>query len=174
MSETAAGGNYNLSYLSASMRRDLTPFPVVGKSPMQGTPGLGLLDGEAYTIYVPAVGFLWTDSMMWRQSLPDYMLGSMNHRNDEDEENWSIEGSHRVFFQDKFLTRYPWEIQRIPRNKNKPQWSRWILSGDDIRLYDPATTRYLCVIPGERVVSEAGYFGMHNSTEHDSTRVRIG
>ncbi|KAI7764325.1 hypothetical protein LZL87_013292 [Fusarium oxysporum] len=116
---------------------------------------------------VRRAGFLWSDGMIWLQALPEEMLDSLNDHVDEDEEHWSIEGSHRVFFQDKFLTRYPWEVQKYPRIKTRPQWSRWTpqwsrwtpqwsrwtSSGDYVRLHDPATARYLCVIPGERVDS---------------------
>ncbi|KAF4943843.1 hypothetical protein FGADI_13123 [Fusarium gaditjirri] len=150
-SESAAGGNYNLSYFSASMRRRLTPFPALDRISMPDQIKSGIMDSTAYTMYLPGAGFLWTDNMIWLQSLPEEMLDSFNDHVDEDGERWSIEGSYRVFFQDRFLTRYLWELQKYPRSRKMSQRSRWISSGDNVRLYDPATARYLCVIPGERV-----------------------
>ncbi|KAH7182080.1 hypothetical protein DER46DRAFT_568658 [Fusarium sp. MPI-SDFR-AT-0072] len=150
MSESAAGGNYSLSYLSAPMRRHLTPFPVLDRFPMLGVTGFGFMDSTAYTMYLPGAGFLWSDGMIWLQALPEEMLDSLNDHVDEDEEHWSIEGSHRVFFQDKFLTRYPWEVQKYPRIKTRPQWSRWTSSGD------------------------YAFFGMNSSIGHDLTRIQIG
>lgn len=174
VSESAAGGNYNLSYLSASMRRHLTPFPVLDRLPMLGVTRSGLTDLTAYTIYLPRSGFLWSDSMIWEQSLPDQIPHSVKDHIDEDGKHWSIEGSRRVFFQDKFLARHPWEIQKYPRPNHRTQRSKRVLSGDTVHLYDPMASRYLCAIPGERVVSEAGYFGTNSSTGQDVDRIRIG
>lgn len=174
MSESAAGGNYNLSYLSAAMRRHLTPFPDLERLPILGVTGSGLADSTCYTIYLPRSGFLWSDSMIWQQSRPDQISNSVKDHVDENGEHWSVEGSRRVFFQDSFLARHPWEVQKYPRPKHTAQWNKRVLSGDTVRLYDPMTSQYLCAIPGERVVSEAGYFGTKSSTEQDLDRIRIG
>ncbi|RBR16059.1 hypothetical protein FVER53590_29605 [Fusarium verticillioides] len=174
MSESAAGGNYNLSYLSASMRSHLTPFPLLDRLPMLGVTGPVLTDLTVYTIYLPRSGFLWSDGMIWEQSLPDQIPNSEKGHVDEYGKHWSVEGSRRVFFQDKFLTRHPWEVQKYPRHRQTTTWSKRVLAGDTIRLHDPVTSQYLCAIPGERVVSEAGYFGTKSSTGQDLDRIRIG
>ncbi|KAF4943411.1 hypothetical protein FGADI_13438 [Fusarium gaditjirri] len=174
MSKSAAGGNYNLSYLSASLRTYLTPFPVLDRLPMLGVTGSGLTDLTAYTIYLPRSGFLWSDNMIWQQSLPDQIPDSEKDHVDEDGKHWSVDGSRRVFFQDKFLARHPWEVQKYPRPRQITQWSKRVLAGDTIRLHDPIASQYLCAIPGERVVSEAGYFGTNSSTRQDLDRIRIG
>ncbi|CZR69155.1 uncharacterized protein PAC_19055 [Phialocephala subalpina] len=153
MSESAAGGNYNLRYLSADARRDLSPFPVIRPSSPQAGPGFGLRHGTAYTLYVPGAGFLWSDSMIWNQSLPEGVRNSTSQHDDAVESRWSVEGSYRVFFQDKFIERYPWEVRSAPG------------------LSQGRPSRYLCVIPGERVVSEAGYFNMD---ENEKSRIRVG
>lgn len=48
-SESAAGGNYNLRYFSASARRDLTLFPVIRPSLTHTAPGFSLQIGAAYS-----------------------------------------------------------------------------------------------------------------------------
>jgi hypothetical protein len=174
MSESAAGGNYNLRYLPAAARRDVTPFPAIRPSSTEPAPYLGLLHGTTYTLYVPGAGFLSSDSMMWKQSLPWKSRNSTDHYDDKEEKYWSIEGSYRVFFQDKFIERYPWEVQEFPRQTRKRRTPQRIHSGSTLRLYDSITSRYLCVIPRERVVSEAGYFSMDDSKEQTTDRIRVG
>jgi hypothetical protein len=174
LSESAAGGNYNLRYLSATARQSFTPFPAVQTRFMQTTPGLNLHHGTAYTLYVPGAGFLWSDTMMWKQSLPDGSRFAGNHHNEETGKAWSVEGSYRVFFQDKFGERYPWEVREFSPHIQKRRASLAIQAGSTVRLYDPMADRYLCVIPGETVVSEAGYFNIDDSKEQTPSRVRVG
>ncbi|KUJ15117.1 uncharacterized protein LY89DRAFT_670626 [Mollisia scopiformis] len=177
ISESSAGGNYNLRYLSASARRDLTPFPLARSSAQAGPPFAPHHD-TAYTLYVPGAGFLWSDSMVWEQSLPaEISPNSTEHYVDETGQLWSIEGSHRVFFQDKFIERYLWEIKQFPQQTRRWRTSqKTIHSGSTVRLYDSIAARYLCVIPGERVVSEAGYFSMAEDgiKEPKNDRTRVG
>ncbi|PVH71781.1 hypothetical protein DL98DRAFT_434525, partial [Cadophora sp. DSE1049] len=178
VSESAAGGNYNLRYLSAAARRDITPFPAITSSSRQTTPDFSPRHGTQYTLYIPGAGFLWSDSMMWKQSLPGSAPISSDPNNHEARQ-WSVEGSHRVFFQDRYLERYTWEVQELPRlpqklrnqRKQRKQWK--ISSGATVRLFDPTTIRYLCVISGEAVVSEAGYFSKAE-TEQSLGRIRVG
>jgi hypothetical protein len=172
ISESAAGGNYNLRYLSASMRRDLTPFPAISPSSTQAAPDFGLYHGT-YTLYVPGAGFLWSDSMIWMQSLPDRLRCSSDHYEDELKTNWAIDESYRVLFQDKFVERYPWEVQKFPRLNQKRHSPQKINSGDTIRLFDSTAARYLCVIPGKPITSEAGYFG-NDGIEQTADRIRVG
>lgn len=80
----AAGGNYNLRYLSASARRDLTPFPAIRPSLTHAALSFSLQTGAAYTLYVPGASFLWSESMVWIQSLPERLRNSLNHYDDED------------------------------------------------------------------------------------------
>lgn len=173
MSESAAGGNYNLRYISAALRRGLTPFPATHRSPTQATSVFGLRDRIAYTLYVPAAGFLWSDSMIWKQSLPQELLNKSTYLDIENGKHWFVEGSHRVFFRDKFIERYLWEVQDHLRPQYNPN-PQIIRSGHTIRLYDQMADRYLCVIPEERVASEAGYFTLNDNAEQSLSRIRVG
>lgn len=175
-SESAAGGNYNLRYFSASAHRDLTPFPAIQPSLTHTSPGFSLQNGAAYTLYVPSAGFLWTDSMVWEQSISENLRNTSNHYDDGSGKYWSTEGSYRAFFQDKFIERYPCKVQEHPPQPQKLRTPSplTIRSGSTARLYGSTTAQYLCVIPGERVVSEAGYFGVNGSTEQPVNRIRLG
>ncbi|KAH7409726.1 hypothetical protein BKA64DRAFT_405695 [Cadophora sp. MPI-SDFR-AT-0126] len=178
MSESAAGGNYNLRYLSEAARRDITPFPAVKSASAQTASAFSLRHDTQYTLYIPGAGFLWSDSMMWKQSLPGSGPISSGLTSEEGKQ-WSVEGSHRIFFQDKYLERYKWNVQELPQiaqnlrnqRKQRKQWK--IQPGATVRLFDSMTTRYLCVIPGEAVVSEAGYFSK-GETDQSSGRTRVG
>lgn len=174
LSESAAGGNYNLRYLSAAARRDITQFPAIRPSSTQAAPHFSLDQGKAYTLYVPGAGFLWSDLAVWRHRLLPALPNGTGHHDDGMGNQWSTDGSHRVFFQDKFAARYPWEIHRVPRPFQKRNSPRTIHSGSTVRLYDSIGTRYLCVIPGERVVSEADYSSMDESLEQITKRIRVG
>ncbi|KAK0112619.1 hypothetical protein ONS95_014362 [Cadophora gregata] len=174
ISESVAGGNYNLRYLSAAARRDITLFPAVRPPSARTAPDFRPRHGTQYTLYVPGAGFFWSDSMMWKQSIPDSI---QDYSSPSDEvKQWSVEGSYRVFFQDKFLERYIWEIQELSEmpqslRKHRKQWK--ISPGATVRLFDPKATRYLCVIAGEAVVSEAGYFSNVDG-EQSLGRIRVG
>ena len=167
VSESSAGGNFNLRYLSPPARRDLTPFPSVQQDH-------NLRPDLAYTLYVPGAGFLWSDSMMWKQSVPQTLSKSSACDTGDAAESWSVEGSHRAFFQDKFRERYPWQIQPISDSTQEWRRPRVVRSGTTVRLYDTTAAQYLCVIHGQRVTSEAGYLGEGNSTEQAPDRIRVG
>ena len=75
-SETSAGGNYNLHFLSPEMRRALRP--AIGQEYFSTTDNLIKRNGgkdhflrqnEPLSIYMPAVGFLWTDNMVWDEEI---------------------------------------------------------------------------------------------------------
>lgn len=79
-SETSAGGNYNLHFLSPEMRRALRPAigqKYVGATDSfiarNGTKGHFLRRNEPLSIYLPAVGFLWTDDMVWDEEIGIFM-----------------------------------------------------------------------------------------------------
>lgn len=104
MSESAAGGNYNLRYLLPGTRRDITPFPAIQPFSTRAVPDFGFQNGSEYTLYVPGAGFLWSDSMMWKQKVPAGFSYSLeDHHTEEGDDHWSVEGSYSVSFQDKFI-----------------------------------------------------------------------
>lgn len=134
-SEDAAGGNYNLRYLSPEARRSITPFGSITNLPNRQT-SFGLVDAkEMYTLYVPGAGFLWSDEMVWAQSGPN-------------SEEYEVEGSERVFFEDRFAERYPWIVEvksPLERKKKKTKKSRSkgaiIRSGSEVQV--KSWTRYV-------------------------------
>lgn len=172
MSESAAGGSYNLRYLSAAARRDLTPFLAIRPSSTRAAPDFDLHHGTAYTLYVPGAGFLWSDSMTWKQSLPGRLRNCTDHYDDEVEKCWFIEGSYPSFKKNSSNTTF--RSPKTSTTNTEASHPQTIHSGSTVRLYDSIATRYLCVIPGERVVSEAGYFSMDDSIEQTANRIRIG
>jgi hypothetical protein len=129
----------------------------------------------AYTLYVPGAGFLWSDDKVWKQSLPEKHWGAPNHRSDDQGRRWAVDDSYRVFFQDKFNERYPWTVEPVlPLPTHQRRTQQTLKSGSDIRIYDPTSAQYLCVIPNERVVTEAGHFGEGNSEVQKIDRIRVG
>ena len=174
-SKSAARGNYNLQYLSAAVRSDLTPFVAVQHASKQSMPAFGLQSGIACTLYVPGAGILWSDEMVWKQSLPERLWGPPDHYGDDEGKQWSVDESYRVFFQDKFNERYPWTVEQVlPPSPHQWRGKRTLQSGSAVRLYNPTAAQYLCVIPKERVVTEAGYFGEENSETQSLDRIRVG
>jgi hypothetical protein len=134
-----------------------------------------LRSGVAYTFYVPGAGFLWSDDKVWKQSLPEKLWGAPNHDGDDQGKQWAVDDSYRVFFQDKFNERYPWTVEPVlPLPTHQWRKQQTLKSGSNVHLYDPTTAQYLCVIPNERVVTEAGYFGEGNSEVRRIDRIRVG
>lgn len=136
LSESAAGGNYNLHYLSPVARRMMTPFRSLNEGTVQARQNqpFAVYDStEMHTLYVPGAGFLWSDDMRWAQSLPEHL------RESHDREGWSVEQSDRVLFQDRFLERYPWIFQASdlsPTSKRRTK-NRLIRSGSGAKLFSP-------------------------------------
>ncbi|KAK4506057.1 hypothetical protein PRZ48_004022 [Zasmidium cellare] len=177
-SEKAGGGNYGLHHLSAPARRDITPFASL--TARENNRALfGIVDSkEMYTLYVPSAGFLWSDEMVWAQSMPG-------------REDYAVESSERVFFQDKFVERYPWivQVKEPPKTRKKKQpkrevvrsgstvhvksWIRYVALISNMSMEQLLTSndsnRYICLIPGERVFSEAGYFDDRPEGEQEGT-----
>lgn len=66
--ETAAGGNYNLRYLTAAARRSLVPmerFNALHVPFAQHPPAFAFLPEVPFTAYIPQSGFLWSDETYW-------------------------------------------------------------------------------------------------------------
>lgn len=87
MSESAAGGDYNLRYLSAAARRSITPLPAIRPTSTQAVSNVGPRLGLVYTLYVPGAEFLWSDSMIWKQSLPVRLRNPSNYYDGEAEKH---------------------------------------------------------------------------------------
>lgn len=99
-SETSSGGNYNLHYLPASIRRDLRQgmssrfahVPYVGSALHYDTP---------FTMYLPSAGFLRTDDLVWDPYYQAFDSDSNTATRSEDpSHDNSDERLNRVVFQD--------------------------------------------------------------------------
>ena len=69
-SETSVGGNYNLHYLPASLRRELRPMihvysPVIAELGGRSFLVYSLVPEVPISLYLPRAGFLWTDELAW-------------------------------------------------------------------------------------------------------------
>lgn len=141
-SESAAGGNYNLHYLSPEARRSITPFGSITTMTKRPAP-FGIVDSkEMYTLYLPGAGFLWSDELIWAQSVPD-------------QDDYAVEGSERVFFQDKFVERYPWIVQintPVRTKKNKRAKRGIIRTGSSVQIR--SWMRYFLLTFGKEAVSD--------------------
>lgn len=169
-SESAAGGNYNLRYLSPAARKDLSP---VSASQHQ-TNHDDLYTNVLYTLYVPRAGFLWSDSMVWVETQREDLQNSSVELSAETDEDWFLDEPERVFFQDEFVKRYPWMIQQIPSKQHDRRISQRVQTTSTVRLYDPTEARYLCVIPGTRVISEKADHGNKSNRPQGLDRIRVG
>ncbi|EFR02004.1 hypothetical protein MGYG_05007 [Nannizzia gypsea CBS 118893] len=68
-SDMAAGGNYNLHFLSAHFRRDLIPDSRLINSSFfdHPVPLYSLRPSTPMSLYLPQAGFLWSDHLVWNQ-----------------------------------------------------------------------------------------------------------
>lgn len=173
-SDVAAGGNYNLRYLSAPARRALSSFPIVGTASSKYGPDFGIRRGAEHTLYVPAAGFLWSDDMIWRQSVPRASSILPSAATEHNEIDWAEEGSHRVFFGDELAKRYTWIIEPLADGASFNRAGQLVRPNSIVRLVEPTGERSLCVIPGERVTSEAGLPHIGTDAEVQIDRLRVG
>lgn len=191
-SESASNINHNLHYLSPAARRHITPFPSVIDVQWSGTTNtaLGVYKGAEYTLYIPGAGFLWSDNLVWAQRMPKGKNDSGNNTADA----WAIDEARRVSFQDKNVRRHPWLIEPVLKQHRMTTMPEGILrSGASVKMMDPdrfvlrfyrqksiligISKEYLCVNPGQHVVSEAGYFQENdvvNEDEDAMVRIAIG
>ncbi|SMR52270.1 unnamed protein product [Zymoseptoria tritici ST99CH_3D1] len=152
-SEAKAWGNYHLRFFSARARRAIRPFTALDASPSTENSPSGLYPELAYTLYVPGAGFLWSDAMMWNQSLPSTSSRDTDVKHDHLTLDWLADESWRVFFQDKYSERYPWVVD---------------IATDPLRS---GREKLPVKSTGNSVVSEAGY--VDSKAEHIG-RIRVG
>lgn len=162
-SETAAGGNYNLRFLSADARRRLRPeIPRLSdQSPArdagnESTPLYGLLPSAPYSVYLLKAGFLWTDHLVWDETSgafeQDYVLAKMieeearfHEKEDADESARKRSIGHRAIFFDKINIVEPWVLERY----NRPTLldSEYLWPGEPLYLRSYTTGEYLSAEP---------------------------
>ncbi|SMR51230.1 unnamed protein product [Zymoseptoria tritici ST99CH_1E4] len=145
-SEAKAWGNYHLRFFSARARRAIRPFTALDASPSTENSPSGLYPELAYTLYVPGAGFLWSDAMMWNQSLPSTSSRDTDVKHDHLTLDWLADESWRVFFQDKYSERYPWVVDIATDPLRSGREKLPVKSTGNVRIRDPNTSRYLCII----------------------------
>jgi hypothetical protein len=173
-SEAAVGGNYNLRYLSPAARARLSPFPSAYDQLGARKLGYTLHAGKMYTLYIPSAGFLWSDDLMWAQEKTNRSGDEFNRPYSTSEKSWQYDPSHRAYFEDRFAERLPWtmELTRGLHLRNVQKTA--LQTASTVHLVDAMAARYLCVINGERIVSEAGYHADGGSDDSTIERSRVG
>ncbi|RAH59380.1 hypothetical protein BO85DRAFT_437428 [Aspergillus piperis CBS 112811] len=133
LSETSLGGNYNLHYLSASLRRELRPSmgaysPGISELEGRSFPVLSLVPRAPISLYLPRAGFLWSDELAWdihshkfntkatprswrQTSTIDAVEEHIAHLNNN---------SSRVIFSDEFNTVGPWFFDQVLAGEYDP------------------------------------------------------
>lgn len=113
--------------------------------------------------------------MIWEQQLPERLRHEANVFHEDDDTPWSTDDVPRVYFDDKFRERYPWVIREVGGNSLGHRKGA-LQSQSRVHLYDPSTDRYLCMLPDDKVTSEAVYFAPNADSDDDKPedRFRIG
>ncbi|KAK5744043.1 hypothetical protein LTR17_002381 [Elasticomyces elasticus] len=127
-----------------------------------------------YTLYVPSAGFLWSDGLMWAQETPDRHSNASDRPDKIIDASWVYDHSHRVYFEDRFAERLPWTIKPTKEFQAQTGKKKALRTGSVVYLVDSMAARYLCVIDGERVVSEAGWPRNEDDDDHAVDRSRVG
>lgn len=117
-SEVAAGGNYNLQFLSAEARRSLSPVREEAGIPNWGNHSLPVHAVVPYvpvSLYLPRAGFLWHDESVWLPELGVFgtereLSGNQNLAQSEEASPDST--LYRVHFSDPIASRHPWSFEQ--------------------------------------------------------------
>lgn len=146
-SETAAGGNYHLRYLSPNLRQSGAPA-FESKHNSHSKAVHAMLASEPSSIYVLGAGFLWSDHLSWQDDMGAFV--SANERMPDTALPES--GGHRSFFADPFAVRHPWAFHRAKQDDHpqKPQirrnsLPRYLRSGELVYLQSVMDERYVTV-----------------------------
>ncbi|KAM5440975.1 hypothetical protein MferCBS31731_004114 [Microsporum ferrugineum] len=115
-SETAAGGNYNLHFLSAHFRRELVPDRRLFNASTLNypIPPYSLRPLTAMSFYLPQAGFLWSDELVWSEIYGVYSTLSVYEKDIKDsqrQDDGREPPPYRLFLRDKFNRRYPWSFK---------------------------------------------------------------
>ena len=136
-SETSGGGNYNLRYLTAQTRRELSPavkWPVDTSIDSVHIPTHAIIPLTPISLYIQAAGFLWA--------------GRKHDTNGK--------SASRAYFSDPLNRRYPWEFQQVLSGmtdrerreaRSNTDYSAYIWSGEHVLLRSGIHDSYLAVNP---------------------------
>lgn len=122
-SEVAAGGNYNLQFLSAQARRGLSPSSRSSEVPLLGNqsiPSHAIIPYVPVSLYLEEAGFLWHDDSVWLPHLGVFgaeweLRGSEPARNTDRgsvEAQNRADASHRAYLADPIAKRHPWAFEQ--------------------------------------------------------------
>lgn len=162
-SEVAAGGNYNLQFLSAEARRSLSPVRGEAEIPNWGNHSLPVHAVAPYvpvSLYLPGAGFLWHDESVWLPELG--LFGSEwelsgNQGSASDEEISPDSAVYRVHFSDPIASRHPWSFEQALYNdiqhrpdQNSDYARSHLWSGEMVHIRSRITNHYLGVAGDEK------------------------
>lgn len=167
-SEVAYGGNYNLRYLDAGVRRTMRPgFEM--PSPLSD-PGPGLHSMAPYSLYVPSAGFLWSDDLFW-----DSQSGSFQSEEtfwSQSNEDLPLERSdtnittpdRRAVMRDPVGKVSPWILQKdLGHSLNDGLEQDLLMSHEPVVLRSAISKRFLKVHPEPSVLD--AHSGHDNASE---------
>lgn len=154
--ETAAGGNYNLHFLSASARRGLSPawaasqihLPANVSTPV---PRHAIVPYVPVSVYLPRAGFLWQDEAVWLRQ-----LGVFGERWELDgPQNETLLALSRVYLSDPIGRRHPWAFEQdLDLGEFEPRQqdiiTTYLWSGERVHLRSRISSEYLGVAGAER------------------------
>ncbi|KAK9773289.1 hypothetical protein SCAR479_10018 [Seiridium cardinale] len=164
-SETAAGGNYNLRYLSARARRTLSPAGEASRTPNWSNysiPPHSIVPYVPISLYLPKAGFLWHDEAVWLEELGMFgdaseLVPSSEHGEDFQnlDEYRPTSPLSRVYFSDPIARRHPWSFEQTnSADMHQPNQEDYIRShlwsGEGVYIRSRISGRYLGVSEGER------------------------
>ncbi|KAI1445746.1 hypothetical protein F5Y02DRAFT_417663 [Annulohypoxylon stygium] len=151
-SETAAGGNFNLSFFTPGTRRMLSPYQRTATSAgadLHGPyPPFALVPSVPVSLYVPRAGFLWTDRKKWVE-----YLGIFDTLDEKREDEFADMLAERAYFSDPIARRHPWVLELAylePGLSSMHQDYRVsrVTPGDAVYLRSAITKRYLGTVEG--------------------------
>ncbi|RDW58530.1 uncharacterized protein DSM5745_11221 [Aspergillus mulundensis] len=136
LSETTAGGNYNLHYLPASLRRNLRPqigafYAGVTEVAGRPFPAYSLVPEAPISLYIPGAGFLWSDDLTWDIASHDFRWKDGTEQTIAPDQASALDAiedkifhvrpnQSRIIFSDKFNTVGPWFLQQVPTGQFDP------------------------------------------------------
>lgn len=172
-SEIAAGGNYNLHFLSAQARRALSPSGEESRVPPLGNhsiPRHSIVPYVPVSLYMPEAGFLWQDDAVWIPQLG--VFGDQSELEAGETERAETDAAassspdepdsslYRVHFSDPIGQRHPWAFEQEQANgvELEDEWEEHqkdylhshLWSGEMVSLRSRVTGSYLGVAGGQR------------------------
>lgn len=184
-SEVAAGGNYNLQFLSAEARRSLSPVKEEAGIPNWGNHSLPVHAVVPYfpvSLYLPRAGFLWHDESVW---LPDLGLFGTELELSQEQGQAQVEETspnsalYRVQFSDPIASRHPWSFEQafyddIPHrtDQDSDYAISHLWSGEMVHLRSRITNHYLGVAGDEKSLIDQELEIDHG--DEPFTRLRVG